>query len=385
MKTLFYLSRKRINKKGLAPIYCRLSINGRRSEISSGFFISPSEWKLGKGLKENSHELVMINSNLSKMKSDLTTIYSDLRQKGKVISSQAIKRIYTGQDSANLTFLQLVEAYTDDKLEDLKVQSTIKSLKARKAQITEYIHTIRRTGMMPEELDRLQAKQFHQYLLNKKNFKRNYANKIFQVLRGVLEHGVTLKLIPYNPLAAVRLKHDKRKKVVHLSAEQLTQIMAYNFASSKIQQVADCFIFQCFTGLAYCDLAAFNYLQHVVSVDGEEWIIQSRGKSDVEATLPLFAKAKQILQKYDYKLPVVSLQRYNDYLKEVSAIVGFPFELTSHIARKTFGMLKLNKDGFSLEAVQKMLGHLSIKTTEKDYSQVNIERIKTERQQLRIR
>jgi len=35
MKTLFYIPINKINKKGTVPIYCRLTVNGRRSEIST--------------------------------------------------------------------------------------------------------------------------------------------------------------------------------------------------------------------------------------------------------------------------------------------------------------------------------------------------------------
>lgn len=87
MKTLFYLSKKKINKKGLAPIYCRITVNGRRSEFSTGFFIALSQWK-NEGLIETSKENILINSALTKQKNTLNTLYCELLLKDKQYQQQ---------------------------------------------------------------------------------------------------------------------------------------------------------------------------------------------------------------------------------------------------------------------------------------------------------
>ncbi|MNI14023.1 Tyrosine recombinase XerD [compost metagenome] len=73
-------------------------------------------------------------------------------------------------------------------------------------------------------------------------------------------------------------------------------------------------------------------------------------------------------------LPILSNTNYNGYLKEIGAICGIQRELNTHLARHTFADIMLNL-GMPLEDVSKMLGHKSIRTTQR-YGQVRKNRIK---------
>gem|GEM_PF-6865010 len=44
IKMLFWLYKSKVNSKGLAPIYLRLSKNKERTEISTGLAVSPKQW-----------------------------------------------------------------------------------------------------------------------------------------------------------------------------------------------------------------------------------------------------------------------------------------------------------------------------------------------------
>lgn len=74
-------------------------------------------------------------------------------------------------------------------------------------------------------------------------------------------------------------------------------------------------------------------------------------------------KALSILEKYEYKLPWISLQKYNILLKELAAKCGLNKRLTSHMARHTFATSALHK-GVPIEVVSKMLSHSNIQTTQ---------------------
>ncbi|MCG8309901.1 MAG: DUF3435 domain-containing protein [Cytophagales bacterium] len=76
------------------------------------------------------------------------------------------------------------------------------------------------------------------------------------------------------------------------------------------------------------------------------------------------------MKKYNNELPKISNQKYNSYLKEIADIVGIEKHLTTHVARKTFGMLLLNDYDVPLETVSVILGHSSIATTQHHYTKV---------------
>src|SRR5207249_533137 len=90
------------------------------------------------------------------------------------------------------------------------------------------------------------------------------------------------------------------------------------------------FLFQCFTGLAYCDVKNLSYKNIIIGVDGTEWLHMQRAKTKTEFSLPLLQPAKTILQTYkqegyndnDKVLPVMCNQKMNAYLKIIAEVVG---------------------------------------------------------------
>lgn len=85
--------------------------------------------------------------------------------------------------------------------------------------------------------------------------------------------------IKFNSLTSIRFKRGPRKKIEYLQPEEVKQISSHKFASSRLQQVADLFVLQCYTGFSYADLAGF-YPGHLESDEnGREWIIKPRVKT----------------------------------------------------------------------------------------------------------
>lgn len=70
-----------------------------------------------------------------------------------------------------------------------------------------------------------------------------------------------------------------------------------------------------------------------------------------------------VLKRHRYKLPIISNQKYNDYLHVIEAQLGIGKSLTSHLARHTFATIALNK-GVPIEVLARMLGHKNIAITQ---------------------
>jgi hypothetical protein len=66
---LFYVKRAKANTQGLAPIFQRITIDGKRLESSTGKFVFPDKWssEMSK-MKGNSEEARIINSYQSIIK-----------------------------------------------------------------------------------------------------------------------------------------------------------------------------------------------------------------------------------------------------------------------------------------------------------------------------
>lgn len=123
------------------------------------------------------------------------------------------------------------------------------------------------------------------------------------------------------------------------------------------------FLFCCYTGLAYADLAKFDF-NDAVYTDGMYRIRDCRQKTGTMYNISLVSKAMAIMERYNYKLPVISNQKYNAYLKVIGSSCEIKKRLTSHVARHTFATTVTLGNGVRIEVVSKMLGHTNIQTTQ---------------------
>lgn len=101
--------------------------------------------------------------------------------------------------------------------------------------------------------------------------------------------------------------------------------------------------------------------------------MMDRTKTGVMANIPLLPQAEKIIDKYNDHpkvlitgrlLPLISNQKVNAYLKEISVLCGITKELTHHCARHTFATTVTLSNGAPIETVSKMLGHSSLKSTQ---------------------
>ena len=94
-----------------------------------------------------------------------------------------------------------------------------------------------------------------------------------------------------------------------------------------------------------------------------------------------------IMDKYsnesEYVFPRVSNTKFNAYLKEIANVVGMEFNLTHHIARKTFAITVLLFNDVPMEIVSKLLGHSKLQTTQDYYGKVVERKISLEFEKLK--
>lgn len=198
------------------------------------------------------------------------------------------------------------------------------------------------------------------------------ARKRHSMLNTYIKEAVNRGYCSYNPYGTFTPKRGKSKDPVFLDERELEALKTYDLRDKvegdRLLKVRDLFIFQCFTGLAYADLKTFDK-EEIFDIDGQKVIRSNRQKTEQGFISVLLPDAIEILERYDYKLPVISNQKYNDYLKLLALYVtddnGKPIitkKLTSHVARHTCGTYLINK-GVPIETVARILGHSNTKMT----------------------
>lgn len=169
-------------------------------------------------------------------------------------------------------------------------------------------------------------------------------------------------LIEQNPYKFLPFHIGKGEKqyVDCVTEEQFAAIKKLKLSTPHILHARDLFLFQCYTGLAYSDLASFNY-DSCEEIGGKMFYHAKRTKTDTDFVFQLLNPALEILQKYDFKLPKMSNQRYNDYLKAIGQMVGVD-RLHTHMGRATAATLFLSK-GMPINIVARVLGHTTLRQT----------------------
>ncbi len=154
-----------------------------------------------------------------------------------------------------------------------------------------------------------------------------------------------------------------------LTEYELNIIATKKFSSERLKQIRDVFLFCCYTGFAFADVEKLKPAEIAIGIDGSKWIFTNRQKTDTLSRIPLLPVAIDILEKYkdhssEKVLPVLSNQKYNDYLKEIAGICDINKKMTSHTARHTFATTVTLSNGVPMESLSKMLGHKNLKTTQ---------------------
>ena len=115
-----------------------------------------------------------------------------------------------------------------------------------------------------------------------------------------------------------------------------------------------------------------------VKKNGENYVIRDvRKKTDEEYYLLLLKPALRILKKYKFKLPIITNQKYNDYLKMVGVYSGIDKVLYSHMARHSFAVM-MASNGVTFSILAKMMGHANSKITELVYAKILASDVKDE-------
>lgn len=148
----------------------------------------------------------------------------------------------------------------------------------------------------------------------------------------------------------------------------------------KLERVRDLFCFSVYTGQRWSEIESFNKEQ----IQDNTWVIYVKKTGDL-IKIPLvgfIAGAIEILKKYNYCLPKISQQKFNEYIKEAGKEAGinsieiikresgnrsvkiskprYSF-ISSHTARRTFVTLMMDK-GIPISHIQKITGHKDIQT-----------------------
>lgn len=171
-----------------------------------------------------------------------------------------------------------------------------------------------------------------------------------------------LEMIAEDPYQYVKFPKGNNKERNPLDEAELLKMRNLK-CKGYLERARDLFIFMAYTGLAFCDMELFDFDTMTVERPDYTYIDGERLKTGSNFFTPILPPAMDVLKKYNYKLPIITNQKLNQYCHVLEALCQFNKPVTCHIGRHSFATLMLSY-GFTLETVKKMLGHKDIKTTQ---------------------
>jgi site-specific recombinase XerD len=372
----FYVKKSKIKADNMAPIYLRITVNGKRSEVSTKRYVEPEKWNPAKGrVRGTTEEVRNINSHLDAIQNKIYEKHNQLLSQNKDITSQAIRNAYLGITEKQQGLLEVFKNEVD-KVKELigkdYAPSTYTKYRTSLKHTSEFIQWKYKVSDIPiKDVDYSFITNMDFYLRTEKNIENNTVVKYLTHLRKVLKIAVANDWLTKNPFLTFKMS-SKTVDREFLSEDEVTLLVSKEFQNKRLDQVRDIFAFCCYTGYSFSDVKKLDSSSLVRGIDGELWIHTSRQKTNTKSNIPLLKPALAILEKYEDHpecelknrlLPVLSNQKMNAYLKEVADLCGIEKNLTMHMARHTFATYALN-NGVPMDTVGNVLGHRSIKTTQ---------------------
>ena len=373
---LFYIRRDKTNKRGEAPVFMRLTINGERADASIKRFIEPHAWNSAKGkANEKSRGGKDLNLYLDAISANILRIQRDLELDKKEVSAQIILNRYLGKEQSDRHTLMEVFRAHNEKCRALS------GISLAPATVIRYETTLRLTeeflqknykkeDCYLDEVTNQFIEDFEFFLKTVRRCCHNTTTKYLLNFKKIIRIALAKGWMKKDPFAQVHF-HFEPVEREFLEKQELKAMLNKEITITRLAQVRDIFCFCCLTGLAFTDVQQLKAEHLVADIHGKIWIRKARQKTKNMCNIPLLDEAQKIIDRYrDHPycqthgvlLPVCSNQKMNSYLKELADICGIRKNLSTHTARHTFATLTL-ASGATIDNVAKMLGHANVNMT----------------------
>ena len=332
-----------------------------------------------------SHEAVEVNGRLDNLLLSVQASYQSLLAKGSPFDAIDIKEHFQGSVQSRTMLLErfdgLIEEMRDHVGVDIK-ENSLASYRQTRARLQQFIQAKYKVSDLAfSQLTEDFIKQFEQYVIGEVGLKQSTCYNMIVLIKKVCK-------LAYREGAADSLlfdnvhvdKGDNRlPKALDKGALDKLKALRFDGLDGDMETSRDVFLFACCTGAAYCDLMTLNHKHLIRDDEGALWLKFNRQKTGVLCRIKLLPEALRLLEQLhsdarETLLPYMNYATYLSCLKPISLRAGLSLPITTHTARHTFATLVTLEQGVPIETVSKMLGHSTVRMTER-YAKVTPQKL----------
>ncbi|WP_148464597.1 site-specific integrase [Xylanibacter rodentium] len=376
----FFLKKAKLLKNGEASVAMRITIDGQRVENNIRKSILTNLWDQSKErAKGTSAAATDLNRFIEDARIRIHQIVTELQQSGAEINPLIVQQRFYGVGQVRKqerTILQVIQEHNDEAHKLIGkdfVEITWRRYETMKRYLGELIKQKYDVDDLPlSDFTGEVIRAYEVYLKTEKDLCQNTLIRYMKALKKITNRCLANDWIQKDPFVGIKFREEPTEPEF-LTLEEVDRIYNCNPGSKRLEVIKDMFLMSAFTGLAFTDVSQLTDEHIVTDNDGNKWIRKPRQKTKQMSNIPLLDVPLAIIEKYrgDKKaakkgvlLPIPCNQVMNRYLKEIAEICKINKHLTMHTARHTYATLCLSQ-GVSLKNVSQMLGHASVKMTER--------------------
>lgn len=358
--TLVYDRKKKASKQRTGVVELVITSGNVRRFVSTGVMLYPKEWS--KGSVVGRSDWKELNDRIQIVKKKCSEIINRMIEDGS-FDVNAVPGLLKDSIMQQQTFVEYAEDLARRRYKKISsgtrehYELLFRFLKEWKGIVLFSDVTERNIMKMDECLENRGLKECTRW---------NYHKLIKTFILQAVDDGL-VKRNPYTRLDIKRGNEDGLTR--YLTPAEFRRFEKCKIPDDCLSRVRDLFVFQTYTMMSYSDLEQFDY-QRCELVKGRTIYKASRQKTKQEFVVVLLKPALTILERYDYKLPVISNVKYNLYLKAAVKYAKIDKPVTTHWARHTGATMLLNEGNVPMHIVQHILGHATIRETERTYAKV---------------
>ena len=412
------------NEFGEYPVAIQYCTQGKAVRKTTDIKVAPEHWlggkgglnKYVKGGRDGNPKAEQLNNKLRTFKDTYDKMINEFLGGGnKIMTEAALRAILNGtyqqqkeSEEGKVPFIPFVLQHNESLYKTNKIGVSVwDNVKCYMNKFDKYLRTMKRKNTNENNTlycRDINKKLIEDYIIWRKEVERNSPSTINKslspIFKAIKECCIEGWISREDCERICNLYLDTEGKSYADSVEKeclnIEQLRMFKELTDKAKydrtrEIADIFIFSCFTGLRVSDLISLKWSE----VNMDENIISHRQyKNHAHKAkllyIPLNDTSREILERwkdkheefvfgmlpsgYDLsnatdfkKVKNAKTRTINQSLRSIGDKMGLPFNLHIHLGRHTFAMMALN-GGVNIKTTSSMLGHASTMVTEKVYA-----------------
>lgn len=269
----FSLKKTKTLCNGTAPIYLRLTVNGKRIEFTTRRYIKPDRWNSeAQRVTGTNDEAKKFNTYLKTLEHQVYEAHRLMMSTNETISEESLKNKLLGNEEKKASRMLVsifkdhnkrIKALIDKEYAQGTLQRYETSLKHTISFMQWQYHI---SDIDIAEIDHEFITSYDFYLRSERGCSNNTAVKYIKNFKKIIRICIANGWLVKDPF----VNYVNKIKIVDrefLTREEIQAIAEKKFAGSRLSLVKDIFLFSCYTGLSYADVKKLKQFDIVIGID----------------------------------------------------------------------------------------------------------------------